>query len=100
MAGVVPTEVFQYTGSRDEKLHKKVVSSLTQAGHPATRKSVNPDDQSMLEGIRDQIGGMARVTGDTWEENFRGANSKTYVVTSAGKLPIQIALKRFLKKAA
>mgnify|MGYP001609797531 CR=1 FL=1 len=83
------------------ELHKNVATETTKAGHPATSQSVNPDDQSPLEEIRDRLGGIARVAGGTVEENFSGADNRTHVVTSKGKLPILIAFKRrFLKRAA
>lgn len=99
MAGAAPTEILQYTKNHEKELYAKVADASTRAGHPVSPQLLNPD--SRLEEIRDKISGLARVAGGTAEETLGGAGHHTHVVTSKGKLPILIALKRkFRKKSA
>ena len=93
--------IIQSAEQPTQDLHAVVSSKLTEAGHPATPQSVNPDDQSPLEEIARKIGDATHVVGSAIEENLGGASPTTHVRTTGGEEPISIARKRSgLQKAA
>lgn len=97
MAGPAPTEVLQYTKDRDQKFHEGIANDSTEAGHPATPQSVNPDDESALEPIKRDF---QHLVGSTLEEGFSASNSVNDRDTK-GRIPTLIAgVRRRMKKAA
>ncbi len=79
------------------KLHSEVSKNLTNAGHPATSQSVNPNDESALEPIRRDF---QDLVGSTLEKVGGASSSVDDRVTRSrvGRLIDQV--RRRMKEAA
>ncbi|HCE31360.1 MAG: hypothetical protein UT54_C0026G0009 [Candidatus Daviesbacteria bacterium GW2011_GWB1_39_5] len=83
------------------ELHRKASDLLNQGGYTTTPVSVNPNDQSPLENIRDMLGNATYVVGSTIKEQTGGGGLSTGERSVEGSVPVTIASgKRFLQKEA
>lgn len=101
MEGSVPKEnpqIVQSSEKPTQDLHTGVSQQLQQAGHPATPQSVDPEDRSSLNGIKEALGDTTHVVGSTFEELVGGTTGTTYTRTTGGKVPISIEVARRLKR--
>lgn len=65
-------------------LHTNISNQLNQMGHKSTPVSVNPDDDSALQNIKDTLGDAAHVVG-TAGVALGGEEQATYVRTALGR---------------
>ena len=78
-------------------LLSKASQSSTEAGHPATPQSVNPNDESLRESIQRDI---QHLTGSTLEKSLGGASSSVNDRSTKGRVVTLIGdLRRKLKAA-
>lgn len=73
------------TAQREVGLYKKSSDYLKQAGYNVTPQGLNPNDQSVLEGIRENLGEGVRVVGSQAEEFLTGQGPDTHIRVSPGK---------------
>lgn len=98
MADAAPTEVLQHTEEYDKNLHAKIASHSTEAGHPTNPQSVNPDDQSALEKIRENLAGITsdpvHIASSAFNKHIVGGDSTTYDRTAPGNKVVSYVIKR------
>lgn len=79
-------------------LHVEASKSSTEAGYPATAKSVNPDDQSALDNIRKMVREMHHDVSDAAKSTVdTGEEAK---IRLAEEAPTSIARKRWFQRKA
>lgn len=105
MDGSAPEEIIQYTDQQTADFHKNVAKPAEQlTGQPIQPQSLNPDDQSSLERIRQTVDTKTkdpvRIIKGIVEEYVSGESSATHVGTTGGKEPILMWLRRKLLKRA
>lgn len=99
-----PKDIIQSANQPTKDLHQTVSGHLNELGHPATPQSVDPHDESSLEGIGQAAANMmkdpARVAGAVWEEQVSGESPSTDVGTTKGRAPVRKWQERFRRKKA
>ena len=98
----VPKGIVHSAEQLTRRLHEEVSGNLSEAGFKATPQSVNPDDNSPLEAIKEAWGDTVHVVGSTVDEQIGGSGDTARIRTTEGRLPVAIAniRRRLMKKAA
>lgn len=86
-------------------LHTKTVEPVGQIiGHPVTPQSLNPEDESPLGRIAEEVGNIKRYTEASFEDAVQGGNEtgRIHTVSKGGRLPVSINTirQKFLSKKA
>lgn len=86
------------TAQIEADLRNNSSKNLKQAGYPVTSQSLNPNDQTALENIKEALGGAAHVVGSEIEGQLTGLGPDTYTRVSPGKRFGQWVLDRLRRK--
>lgn len=86
------------TVQREVDLHQKTSENLRKAGYHVTPQTLNPNDQSPLEVIRERLGEAVHVVGSQAEETLLGKGPQTHIGTTRGKRWAYSVLDRFKRK--
>ena len=88
----------EVTTQREVDLRSSSGENLKQAGYNVTPQSLNPNDQTALQNIKDMLGDAVHVVGSEIGEKLAGQGADTYTRVSPGNRFSHWVLDRFRRK--
>lgn len=85
------------TAQREVDLYEKITGSLKKANYNVTPQSLNPNDQTPLERIKEGWGDAVHIVGNQAEKGLFGKGPDTYTRVTSSRNPNDLALERAKK---